>query len=190
MVKIAREALPPNTNVEKEWVEIELGSGNNKHTYLTKKVRLGAVYNVCDCIEIHEQLERGERLDNICPHCNHLQVEEDKNLEVKERKKLVNAILNMEKQELIRISRTPKIELESMSNEKLFSHFKCCNESMGKLTHDKKSYEIPCIDCGMYTSKGEIEVHGTIDVTPDEFGFHKGTMCHQCYEKELERLEY
>ena len=189
-MKITREALPPNTNVEKEWVKIELGYGKNRQTYITKRVRLGAVYNVCGCTEIKEQLERGERLDNICPYCNHLQVEEDRNLEIKERKKLVNAILNTEKQELIRISRTPKNELEQMSNEVLFNHFKSCDEGRNKLTHNKDTYEIPCIDCGLYVAISEVECHGHVDIEPDEFGYNTGSLCHKCYEKELKQFDY
>ena len=86
----------------------------------------------------------------------------------------------------------PKIELIKMSNEKLFSHYRNTVESIshGKAVIDKPSYEIPCVDCGMYTAKSEIEVHGTIDTTPDEYGFHKGSMCHQCYEKELKNFDY
>ena len=79
-----------------------------------------------------------------------------------------------------------------MSNEKLFAHYRNTVESNshGTAVIDKKSYEIPCIYCGMYTAKSEIVVHGTIDTTPDEYGFHKGSVCHQCYEKELKNFDY
>jgi Zn finger protein HypA/HybF involved in hydrogenase expression len=192
MVTVKRTPLTPNTDVENEWVQIELGEGKEKTTVLTKRIRLGAVYTLCDCTEIQDQIKNGYRVDNICPHCNNLQVEIDKDLEAKERTKLVNAILKMEHYSLIKVSRVPKIELIKMSNEKLFSHYRNTDESLshGTAVIDKKAYEIPCIDCGMYASRGEIEVHGTTDMTPDEFGFHKGSMCHQCYEKELKHLEY
>ena len=192
MVTVKRTPLTPNTDVENEWVEIELGHGINKIRSLTKRIRLGAVYTLCNCPEIHEQIKNGYRVDNICPHCNNLQVEIDKGLEAKERSKLVNSILKQEHYSLIKLSRTPKIELIKMSNEKLFAHYRNTVESNshGTAVIDKTAYEIPCIDCGMYASKGEIDMHGTTDITPDEFGFHKGSMCHQCYEKELEHLEY
>ena len=192
MVTIKVTPLSPNTDVENEWVQIELGKGTDKTTVLTKRIRLGAVYTLCNCPEIQEQINNGYRVDNVCPHCNNLQVKVDKDLEVKERSKLVNAILKMEHYSLIKLSRTPKIELIKMSNEKLFNHYRNTVESQshGTAVIDKTVYEIPCIDCGMYVSKGELEVHGTINVTTDEFGFHKGSMCKQCYEKELVRLEY
>ena len=192
MVTVKRTPLTPNPDVENEWVQIELGEGVNKTKVLTKRIRLGAVYTLCNCPELHEQIKNGYRVDNICPHCNNLQVEIDKGLEAKERSKLVNAILKIEHYTLIKMSRMPKIELIKMSNEKLFAHYRNTLESIshGTAVIDKKSYEIPCIDCGKYTAKSEIEVHGTTDITPDEFGFHKGSMCHQCYEEELERLDY
>ena len=192
MTTVKRTPLTPNTDVENEWVQIELGEGKEKTTVLTKRIRLGAVYTLCNCPEIQEQIQNGYRVDNTCPHCNNMQVEIDKDLEAKERTKLVNAILKMEHYSLIKLSRTPKIELMKMSNEKLFGHYRNTDESLshGTAIIDKKAYEIPCIYCGMHTSKGEIEVHGTTDITPDEFGFHKGSMCNQCYEKELIHLEY
>jgi len=192
MVTVKRTPLTPNTDAENEWVQIELGEGINKTTVLTKRIRLGAVYSLCDCPEIQEQVKEGFRVDNICPYCNNLQVEIDKGLESKERTKLVNSILKMEHYTLIKLSRTPKIELIKMSNEKLFGLYRNIVEanSHGTAVIDKTTYEIPCMDCGMYASKGEIEVHGITDITPDEFGFHKGTMCHQCYEKELEHFDY
>lgn len=185
-----REPLPPNTNVEKDWVSIVVGCGDSKQTYLTKRVRLGAVYDVCDCAKIREQLGRGERLDNICPYCNHLQVKVDPTLEVKERKKLVNSILMYEKQDLIRISRTPKSTLEQMSNEELFMSYKNCDELKNKLTHDMRYYEIPCFSCGKECAKQEINSHGTIEIEPDEFGFNTGSLCHKCYEEELKYFDY
>ena len=192
MVTVKRTPLTPNTDVENEWVQIELGEGINKQKILTKRIRLGAVYTLCNCPEIQDQIKNGFRVDNICPYCNNLQVEIDKGLEAKERSKLVNSILKQEHYSLIKVSRTPKIELIKMSNEKLFGHYRNTVESNshGTAVIDKTAYEIPCIDCGMYTSKGEIEVHGTTDITTDEFGFHKGSMCHQCYEKELKHFDY
>jgi len=192
MTTVKRTPLTPNTDVENEWIQIELGCGEDKTKVLTKRIRLGALYTLCDCPEIQEQIANGFRVDNICPYCKNLQVEIDKGLEAKERTKLVNAILKMEHYSLIKVSRTPKIELIKMSNEILFGHYRNTIESLshGTAVIDKTSYEIPCIDCGLYVSKGELEVHGSTSITADEFGFHKGSMCHQCYEKELIHLEY
>ena len=192
MVSMKREPLPPNTSVENEWVNIELGEGTNKQTFLTKRVRLGALYDVCSCDEIQEQLGRGERIDNICPYCNHLQVEIDYDLEKKERVRMVNRILELERYSLSRLSRTTKKELEGMTNEKLFSRLKCTEEmiqTMGVALYDKETYEIPCISCGLEVDKMSIKCHDPIEIEPDEFGYNIGSICIECYKNELERNE-
>ena len=192
MVTVKRTPLVPNTDVENEWVQIEIGEGEEKTRVLTKRIRLGALYTLCDCPEIQDQIKNGYRVDNICPYCKNLQVEVDKALEAKERSKLVNAILKMEHYSLIKLSRTTKMELIKMSNEILFGHYRNTVESLshGTAVIDKTAYEMPCINCGLYVSKGELDVYGTTDITADEFGFHKGSICHKCYEKELKYLDY
>ena len=159
MTTVKRTPLTPNTDMENEWVQIELGCGEDKTKVLTKRIRLGALYTLCDCPEIQDQIKNGYRVDNICPYCKNLQVEVDKALEAKERSKLVNAILKMEHYSLIKLSRTTKMELIKMSNEILFGHYRNTVESLshGTAVIDKTSYEIPCIDCDAFRIKRDLE---------------------------------